>query len=165
MFIMMNAARLGVGLEGYAVAERSYQRALDWARNRVQGTPLGATAPGAQPIVQHPDVKRMLLTMRSQIEACRYLTLYGASQLDIAAAHEDESVRRRAQARVDLLIPIIKGCCTETGLEITNLGIQVHGGMGFTWEVHAQRYWKRAVALDNSYGIIDHHAAALAATL
>lgn len=131
MFIMMNAARLGVGLEGYAVAQRSYQRALDWARNRVQGTPIGATSPAPQAIVQHADVRRMLLTMRSQIEACRYLTLYGAAQLDRAGNHEDAPVRAAAQARIDLLIPIIKGWCTETGLEITSLGIQVHGGMGF----------------------------------
>ena len=131
MFIMMNAARLGVGLEGYAVGERAYQRALDWARNRIQGTPLGATTPGAQAIAHHPDVKRMLLSMRAQIDACRYLTLYGASQLDIAAAHEDPVVQQAAQARVDLLIPIIKGCCTELGLEIASTGIQIHGGMGF----------------------------------
>jgi 3-(methylthio)propanoyl-CoA dehydrogenase len=131
MFIMMNAARLGVGLEGYAVAERAYQRALEWARNRIQGTPIGATAPGAQAIVQHADVKRMLLTMRAQIEACRYLTLYGAAQLDRAAEHGDAATRQAAQARIDLLIPIIKGCCTELGLEIASLGIQVHGGMGF----------------------------------
>ncbi len=131
MFIMMNAARLGVGLEGYAVAERAYQRALDWARTRIQGTPIGATSPGAQAIVHHADVKRMLLTMRSQIEACRYMTLYGAAQLDRAAEHADPATQRAAQARVDLLIPIIKGCCTEVGLEIASLGIQVHGGMGF----------------------------------
>jgi len=128
---MMNAARLGVGLEGYAVAERAYQRALDWARNRVQGIPLGATTSAPQAIVNHPDVKRMLLGMRAQIEGCRYLTLYGASQLDLAAAHEDPAVKRKAQARVDLLIPIIKGCCTELGVEIASAGIQVHGGMGF----------------------------------
>jgi len=131
MFIMMNAARLGVGLEGYAVAERAYQRALDWARTRIQGTPIGATTPGAQAIVNHADVKRMLLTMRSQIEACRYMTFYGAAQLDRAAEHSDSTARQAAQARVDLLIPIIKGCCTELGLEMASLGIQVHGGMGF----------------------------------
>ncbi len=131
MFIMMNAARLGVGLEGYAVGERAYQRALDWARNRVQGTPIGATDPAPQTIDHHADVKRMLLGMRAQIEACRYLTLYGASQLDRAAEHADASVRSAAQARIDLLIPIIKGCCTEVGLEIASTGIQVHGGMGF----------------------------------
>jgi alkylation response protein AidB-like acyl-CoA dehydrogenase len=144
MFIMMNAARLGVGLEGYAVGERAYQRALDWARNRVQGTPLGATTPGAQPIVNHPDVKRMLLGMRSQIEACRYMTLYGASQLDRAAAHDDPEVKRAAQSRVDLMIPIIKGCCTEIGLEVASTGIQVHGGMGFIEDTGAAQSMRDA---------------------
>ena len=131
MFIMMNAARLGVGVEGYAVGERAYQRALDWARNRVQGIPVGAMDAVPQTIDHHADVKRMLLGMRSQIEACRYLTLYGAAQLDRAAGHADASVRSAAQARIDLLIPIIKGCCSEVGLEVASVGIQVHGGMGF----------------------------------
>jgi alkylation response protein AidB-like acyl-CoA dehydrogenase len=131
MFIMMNAARLGVGLEGYAVAERAYQRALDWARNRRQGGSPTAPAAGPQPIANHADVKRMLLTMRSQIEACRYLALYGAATLDQAEAHDDPATRARAQTRIDFLIPIIKGWCTETGLDLASIGIQIHGGMGF----------------------------------
>ncbi len=137
MFIMMNAARLSVGLEGYAVAERAYQRALDWARNRVQGRPPGDPAAKALPIVHHPDVRRMLLTMKSQIEAMRYLTLYTASQLDLGAHHADAAVRQASRARGELLIPIVKGWCTETGLEMASLGIQIHGGMGFIEETGA----------------------------
>lgn len=137
MFVMMNAARLCVGLEGYAVADRAYQRALDWARTRIQGRPPGPASDHPLPIVNHPDVRRMLLTMRSQIEAMRYLTLYTASQLDIGSAHGDAKVRAAAKARGELLIPIVKGWCTETGIELASLGIQVHGGMGFIEETGA----------------------------
>jgi alkylation response protein AidB-like acyl-CoA dehydrogenase len=137
MFIMMNAARLSVGLEGYAIAERAYQRALDWARNRVQGRPPGPVTAQPLPIVHHPDVRRMLLTMKSQIEAMRYLALYAASQLDLGAHHEAAAVRQASRARGELLIPIVKGWCTETGLEMASLGIQIHGGMGFIEETGA----------------------------
>jgi alkylation response protein AidB-like acyl-CoA dehydrogenase len=137
MFIMMNAARLSVGLEGYAVAERAYQQALDWARNRIQGKPLGPVRGEALTIVHHPDVRRMLLTMKAQIEAMRYLTLYTASQLDLGGSHRDPGVRRAAKARGEFLIPIVKGWCTECGVEVASLGIQVHGGMGFIEETGA----------------------------
>jgi len=137
MFIMMNAARLSVGLEGYAVAERAYQQALDWARTRIQGKPLGPVRGEALTIVHHPDVRRMLLTMKGQIEAMRYLTLYAASQLDVGAGHRDPGVRRAAKARGEFLIPIVKGWCTECGVEVASLGIQVHGGMGFIEETGA----------------------------
>ncbi len=138
MFIMMNAARLSVGLEGYAVAERAYQHALDWARNRVQGRPPGPTENHTvRPITHHPDVRRMLLTMKSQIEAMRYLTLYTAIQLDLGAHHGDLSRRLPSRARGELLIPIVKGWCTETGVELASLGIQVHGGMGYIEETGA----------------------------
>ncbi len=137
MFIMMNAARLSVGLEGYAVAERSYQGALDWARNRVQGRPAGQATAAPLSIIHHPDVRRMLLTMKSHIEAMRYLTLYAASQLDRGAHHEDATLRQAAKARGEFLIPIVKGWCTETGFEMTSVGIQVHGGMGFIEETGA----------------------------
>jgi len=140
MFIMMNAARLAVGLEGYAVAERAYQRALEWARARVQGKPPVAAASGPVTIVHHPDVKRMLLTMKSSIEAMRALTLYAAYQLDIAQHDADEAKRAAAQARADLLIPIAKGWCTEHGNEVTHLGIQIHGGMGFIEETGAAQH-------------------------
>jgi hypothetical protein len=137
MFIMMNAARLSVGLEGYAIAERSYQGALDWARNRVQGRPVGQSSTTPLSIIHHPDVRRMLLTMKSHIEAMRNLTLYAASQLDRGTHHEDAAVRQAARARGEFLIPIVKGWCTETGLELTSVGIQVHGGMGFIEETGA----------------------------
>ncbi len=129
MFIMMNAARLGVGLQGYAVAERAFQLAVDHARNRLQGSLGKGTGPAA--IIEHPDVKRMLLSMKSGIEAMRALTLYTAWQLDLAAEHQDMAVRAAAQARGDLLIPIVKGWCTEFSVELASLGVQVHGGMGF----------------------------------
>ncbi len=140
MFIMMNAARLSVGLEGYAVAERAYQRAAEWARVRVQGKPPVAAAGGPAPIVHHPDVKRMLLTMKSSIEAMRALALYAAFQLDIAEHDSDDAKRAAAQTRADLLIPIVKGWCTEHGNDVTHLGIQIHGGMGFIEETGAAQY-------------------------
>ena len=142
MFVMMNAARLSVGLEGYAVAERAFQQAAEWARTRVQGKPPVALPPGPAPIIHHPDVKRMLLTMRSQVEALRAVALYGAYQLDLGAKHADENVRRAAQARGDLLIPVIKGCSTESGIELASLGVQVHGGMGFIEETGAAQAYR-----------------------
>ena len=142
MFVMMNAARLSVGLEGYAVAERAFQQAAEWARTRVQGKPPVALPPGPAPIIHHPDVKRMLLTMRSQVEALRAVALYGAYQLDVGGKHADEGVRRAAQARGDLLIPVIKGCSTESGIELASLGVQVHGGMGFIEETGAAQAYR-----------------------
>jgi alkylation response protein AidB-like acyl-CoA dehydrogenase len=148
MFVMMNAARLSVGLEGYALAERAFQQAADWSRTRVQGKPpataakvMGSASMGTgsspAPIVGHPDVKRMLLTMKTQTEAMRALALYAAYQLDLGGHHADEAVRNAAQSRGDLLIPIVKGFCTEKGVEIASIGIQVHGGMGFIEETGA----------------------------
>jgi alkylation response protein AidB-like acyl-CoA dehydrogenase len=144
MFVMMNAARLSVGLEGYAIGERAYQHAVDWARTRVQGKPPVAQADGPAPIIHHPDVKRMLLTMKSSTEAARALALYAAMQLDIAAHHPDEKQRAAAQSRGDLLIPIVKGWCTETGNEVTAIGVQIHGGMGFIEETGAAQYVRDA---------------------
>ncbi len=137
MFVMMNAARLSVGLEGYAVAERAYQRAAEWARTRVQGKPPAAAKKGPLPIIHHPDVKRMLLTMRSQVEAMRALALYAAYQIDLGGKHPVAAVAAAAQKRGDLLIPIVKAWSTETGIEIASLGIQVHGGMGYVEETGA----------------------------
>ena len=148
MFVMMNAARLSVGLEGYAQGERAFQQASAWARSRVQGKPpvpmhrvsasasMGTSSSPA-PIIGHPDVKRMLLGMKSTVEACRALGLYAAYQLDLGRAHPDEAERAAAQARGDLLIPIVKGFCTENGIDIASTGIQVHGGMGFIEETGA----------------------------
>ncbi len=148
MFVMMNAARLSVGLEGYAQGERAFQQAADWARSRVQGKPpvplarvSGSASMGTSsspgPIIGHPDVKRMLLTMKSTVEACRAMALYAAYQLDLGHAHPDDARRAAAQTRGDLLIPIVKGFCTEAGIEIASLGIQVHGGMGYVEETGA----------------------------
>ena len=144
MFIMMNAARLSVGLEGYAIGERAFQRAVEWARTRVQGKPPVPQPAGPLPIIHHPDVKRMLLTMKSLTEAARALALYAASQLDVGTHHPDEKQRTRAQARADLLIPIVKGWCTETGNQVTGIGVQVHGGMGFIEETGAAQYMRDA---------------------
>ncbi|HTC54264.1 MAG TPA: acyl-CoA dehydrogenase [Steroidobacteraceae bacterium] len=148
MFIMMNAARLAVGLQGYAVAERAFQQAADYARGRLQGRSSGAK--GAAPIIQHPDVKRMLLEMKSGTEAMRALTLYAAWQLDLAESHSDPAVRKQAQARGDLLIPIVKGWSTEFGIELASTGIQVHGGTGFIEETGAAQ-WLRDVRITSIY--------------
>ncbi len=144
MFIMMNAARLSVGLEGVAVSERAYQRALAWSRERLQGKPVGATGVKIAPIVQHPDVKRMLLTMKSLTEAMRALAYWTSAVLDRARHHPDEQERRRSQALVDLLVPVVKGWSTENGIEIASLGIQVHGGMGFIEETGAAQHLRDA---------------------
>jgi 3-(methylthio)propanoyl-CoA dehydrogenase len=141
MFIMMNAARLAVGLQGYAVAERAFQQAADYARTRVQGR---------MPIIQHPDVKRMLLEMKSGTEAMRALTIYAAWQLDLAESHADPKVRAQAQTRGDLLIPIVKGWSTEFGVELASTGIQVHGGTGFIEETGAAQ-WLRDVRITSIY--------------
>ncbi len=144
MFIMMNAARLSVGLEGVAIAERAYQRALAWSRERLQGKPIGVQGAKTSPIVHHPDVKRMLLTMKSTTEAMRALAYWVSAQLDRARHHPDEGERRRAQALVDLLIPVVTGWSTENGIEIASLGIQVHGGMGFIEETGAAQHLRDA---------------------
>ncbi|MCW5573895.1 MAG: acyl-CoA dehydrogenase [Steroidobacteraceae bacterium] len=142
MFVMMNAARLSVGLEGYAVAGRALQQAAEWARTRVQGRPPVAAATGPAPIVHHPDIKRMLLTVKANTEAMRALAIYAAAQLDVAAAHPDAAVKAAAQARGDLLIPIVKAWSTEGGIEAASLGVQVHGGMGFVEETGAAQAYR-----------------------
>jgi alkylation response protein AidB-like acyl-CoA dehydrogenase len=144
MFIMMNAARLSVGLEGVAIAERAYQRALAWSRERMQGKPIGVKGAVTAPIVQHPDVKRMLLTMKSITEASRALAYWTSAILDRAREHPDEDERRRSQAMVDFLIPIVKGWSTENGIDVASLGIQVHGGMGFIEETGAAQHLRDA---------------------
>lgn len=140
MFIMMNSARLSVGSEGYAVGERALQRAAEWARTRVQGRARNADPAAPTTIIQHPDVRRMLLMMKSQTEASRALTLYTALQLDLATHAQDAAQRERALARAELLTPIVKGWCTEVGNEVTGIGVQVHGGMGFIEETGAAQY-------------------------
>jgi alkylation response protein AidB-like acyl-CoA dehydrogenase len=143
MFIMMNAARYAVGLEGLSLSERAYQQALGYARERVQGRAIeGSPAPVA--IVHHPDIRRMLMTMKSQIEAMRALAYVVASAHDAAFHHPDEAERKRNQAFVDLMIPVVKGWLTETGNEIAYLGVQVHGGMGFIEETGAAQHLRDA---------------------
>jgi len=141
MFIMMNSARLSVASEGYAVGERAFQRAAEWARTRVQGKPPVAATGAPAPIIHHPDVRRMLLLMKSQTEASRALTLYTALQFDLAD-HGPQAQRAAAQARGELLTPIAKGWCTELGNEVAALGVQVHGGMGFIEETGAAQYMR-----------------------
>ena len=143
MFIMMNAARFGVGLEGVAIAERAFQRALAFSKERLQGRDLAAGGKTV-PIIRHPDVRRMLMLMKSQTEAMRALAYVVAAALDFANRSPDERVKKQSQAFVDLMIPIVKGWSTETGIEIASLGVQVHGGMGFVEETGAAQYLRDA---------------------
>jgi len=143
MFVMMNAARFAVGLEGVAIAERAFQRALAYAKERVQGRDLVAGGK-AVPIIRHPDVRRMLMLMKSQTEAMRALAYVTAAALDAAHLHPDKESRKRNQAFVDLIIPVVKGWCTETGIEVASLGVQVHGGMGFIEETGAAQHYRDA---------------------
>ncbi|MCE2999058.1 MAG: acyl-CoA dehydrogenase [Betaproteobacteria bacterium] len=144
MFTMMNHARLGVGMEGIALAERAYQHALEYARTRVQGRAIGQRSGDRVTIIHHPDVRRMLLTMKAQTEAMRALGYFAAGQLDRARRHSDAAQRARHQARLDLLTPVVKGWCTETAVEVASLGVQVHGGMGFIEETGAAQYLRDA---------------------
>jgi len=143
MFVMMNHARLSVGVQGLAIAERAYQQARGYARERVQGRPAGSTAERAA-IVHHPDVRRMLMTMKCQIEAMRAVAYEGAAAIDIA--HHDADAERRAAFRrhYELLTPIIKGWSTELSVEIASLGVQVHGGMGYVEETGAAQHLRDA---------------------
>jgi 3-(methylsulfanyl)propanoyl-CoA dehydrogenase len=143
MFIMMNEARFAVGLQGLAVAERAYQRALAWAKQRLQGKEAG-NGGGAVPIIRHPDVRRMLLSMKSRIEAMRALAYVVAGQLDVARRHADPGARARAQAMAELLIPVVKGWSTESAIDIASIGLQVHGGMGYVEETGAAQHLRDA---------------------
>ncbi|MDO8933913.1 MAG: acyl-CoA dehydrogenase [Rhodocyclaceae bacterium] len=143
MFVMMNAARYAVGLEGLALSERAYQQALGYARERVQSRAIEGSA-GSVAIVHHPDIRRMLMTMKAQIEAMRGLAYSVAAAHDAAFRHPDESERKRNQAFVDLMIPVVKGWLTETGNEIAYLGVQIHGGMGFIEETGAAQHMRDA---------------------
>jgi len=143
MFIMMNAARFAVGLEGVAIAERAFQRALAFAKERIQGRDL-IQGGKPVPIIRHPDVRRMLMLMKAQTEAMRALAYTTAAAMDYARKHPDAEARKRHQAFVDLMIPVVKGWSTETGIEIASLGVQVHGGMGFVEETGAAQYLRDA---------------------
>ncbi|PWC54614.1 acyl-CoA dehydrogenase [Azospirillum sp. TSO22-1] len=144
MFTMMNNARLGVGIQGIALAERAYQQARDYARTRVQSKDVADSRGPAVSIIRHPDVRRMLLEMRAKTEAARALALYAGTQLDLARSHEDAEVRAAAQARIDLVTPVVKAWSTDIGCEVTSLGVQVHGGMGFIEETGAAQHYRDA---------------------
>ena len=139
MFTMMNNARLAIGLEGVGVAERAYQHARDYAAERKQGQALDGTDESVA-IDRHPDVRRMLLSMRAQTEATRALAYYVAAALDAAKRHENEGIRKESQALVDLLVPVVKAWSTDTGIEVANTGIQVLGGAGYIEESGAPQY-------------------------
>ena len=147
MFVMMNAARYAVGVQGIAVAERAYQKAVGYARDRVQSRPVDGSMNAAAPIIHHPDVKRMLMTMRAYTEGCRAMALVAAAAQDAAHAHPDAAVRAQNQAFYEFMVPLIKGYSTEMSLEVTSLGVQVHGGMGFIEETGAAQYYRDAKIL------------------
>ncbi|PWC67039.1 acyl-CoA dehydrogenase [Azospirillum sp. TSH7] len=144
MFTMMNNARLGVGIQGVAIAERAYQQARDYAKTRVQSKDLADPKGSGVAIIKHPDVRRMLLDMRAKTEAARALALYAGTQLDISRHHEDPAVRAAASARVDVLTPIVKAWSTDIGCEVASTGVQIHGGMGFIEETGAAQHYRDA---------------------
>ncbi len=144
MFTMMNDARLGVGLQGLAIAERAYQQALHYAQDRQQGRGPD-TPPGEQaPIIEHADVRRMLLTMKANIEAVRALCYLNAHALDLAHAAEDDAVREEHRKLADLLTPLSKAWGTDVGVEMTSVAVQVHGGMGYVEETGVAQHYRDA---------------------
>ncbi len=144
MFIMMNAARFNVGLEGLGDAERAYQRAVAYAKDRVQGPELGVRGGPKVPIIKHPDVRRMLMSMRARIEAMRALAYVTATAQDNAHSNPDEHARKQGQAFAELMIPVVKGWSTESAVDIASLGVQVHGGMGYIEETGAAQHLRDA---------------------
>ncbi|MDP6897448.1 MAG: acyl-CoA dehydrogenase family protein, partial [Rhodospirillales bacterium] len=144
MFTMMNNERLSVGLQGVGVSERAYQHALAYARERIQSRKIDGGSPEPVAIIEHPDVRRMLLDMKAQTEATRALAYYVAAELDAAERHADADRRTAAQARVDLLTPVVKAWGSDTSIDVTSTGIQIHGGMGFIEETGAAQYYRDA---------------------
>ncbi len=141
MFIMMNAARFSVGVQGLAIADRAYQSALRYAKERVQSRDIASRSPEPRPIIEHPDVRRMLMTMKAQLEAMRALAYVTAASLDLSAKHPDAKVRQANRAFLELMIPVVKGWCTETAVEICSTAVQVFGGIGYVEETGiAQQY-------------------------
>jgi butyryl-CoA dehydrogenase len=143
MFIMMNAARFAVGMQGISVAERAYQKAVGYARDRVQSRDLAGSA-GPVAIIHHPDVKRMLMSMRAQTEAARALSYVTAAAFDAAHHHADEATRKVNNAFYDFMVPIVKGWSTEMSIDVASTGVQVHGGMGFIEETGAAQHYRDA---------------------
>ncbi|MFL9872121.1 acyl-CoA dehydrogenase C-terminal domain-containing protein [Paraburkholderia megapolitana] len=144
MFTMMNEARQKVGIQGLAIAERAYQQAREYAKERVQGRLASSRSGGVVAIIHHPDVRRMLLTMKSQVEAMRAFAYVMAADMDRTHRDPDAAERARRQVRVDLLIPVLKAWCTELGVEIASMGVQVHGGMGYIEETGACQFLRDA---------------------
>jgi 3-(methylthio)propanoyl-CoA dehydrogenase len=147
MFIMMNAARYAVGMQGIAIAERAYQKAVGYAKDRVQSRPVDGSIAASAPIIHHPDVKRMLMTMRAYTEGCRAMAAGAAAAYDAAHHHPDADVRKQNAAFYEFMVPLVKGYSTEMSLEVTSLGVQVHGGMGFIEETGAAQYYRDAKIL------------------
>lgn len=147
MFIMMNAARYAVGVQGIAIAERAYQHAVAYARDRVQSRPVDGSMNTSAPIIHHPDVRRMLMTMRAYTEGCRAMASVAAAAYDAAHHHPDADARRQNAAFYEFLVPLVKGYSTEMSLEVASLGVQVHGGMGFIEETGAAQYYRDAKIL------------------
>ncbi|KQO32066.1 acyl-CoA dehydrogenase [Acidovorax sp. Leaf84] len=147
MFIMMNAARYAVGMQGIAISERAYQKAVQYAKDRVQSRPVDGSMAASAPIIHHPDVKRMLMTMRATVEGCRAMATVAAAAFDAAHHHPDADTRKQNQAFYEFMVPLVKGYSTETSLEVTSLGVQVHGGMGFIEETGAAQYYRDAKIL------------------
>ena len=144
MFTMMNNARLGVGIQGLGIAERAYQHALAYAKDRVQSAKIGGSSKDSVRIIEHPDVRRNLLLMKSQVEAFRGLAYHATGNIDIARRAEDRETAAQAQRRVDLLTPIVKGWGTDIACEIASTGVQIHGGMGFVEETGAAQHYRDA---------------------
>jgi len=147
MFIMMNSARYAVGMQGIAIAERAYQHAVAYARERVQSRPVDGSINASAPIIHHPDVKRMLMTMRAYTEGCRAMASVAAAAYDAAHHHPDADARKQNAAFYEFMVPLVKGFSTEMSLEVTSLGVQVHGGMGFIEETGAAQYYRDAKIL------------------
>jgi len=144
MFIMMNAARYAVGVQGIAIAERATQKAVTFARDRVQSRPVDGSSKASAPIIHHPDVKRMLMTMRAYTEGCRAMASVAAAAYDAAHHHLDADVRKQNAVFYEFMVPLVKGYSTEMSQEVTSLGVQVHGGMGFIEETGAAQYYRDA---------------------
>jgi alkylation response protein AidB-like acyl-CoA dehydrogenase len=147
MFIMMNAARYAVGVQGISIAERAYQKAVQFSRDRVQSRPVDGSMKTSAPIIHHPDVRRMLMTMRAHIEGCRAMATVAAAAYDASHHHPDAATRKDNLAFYEFLVPLVKGFSTEMSLEVTSLGVQVHGGMGFIEETGAAQHYRDAKIL------------------
>ena len=147
MFIMMNAARYAVGVQGIAVAERAYQHAVAYAKERVQSRPVDGSVKASATIIHHPDVRRMLMTMRAFTEGCRAMAATAAAAYDASHHHPDAQVRQANAVFYEFMVPLVKGYSTEMSLEVTSLGVQVHGGMGFIEETGAAQYYRDAKIL------------------